>query len=73
MVKLETEKLGEPMSLSETPTQLGVSVPMGGFRTFSARANRALPDHGSGHSAKIVPLNPGSPTDRAGSRHSLLD
>ena len=37
MVKLEMEKLGEPMSLSETPTQLGVSVPMGGKRPFAAR------------------------------------
>ena len=38
MVKLEMEKLGEPMSLSETPTQLGVSVPMGGKRTDACAA-----------------------------------
>lgn len=44
----------------------------GGFRTFSAPASRALPDHESGHSARIVLLTPGSPTGRAGSRLSLL-
>lgn len=36
MVKLEMEKSGEPMNPSETPTQLGVSVPMGGKPTFAA-------------------------------------
>lgn len=36
MVKLEMEKSGEPISLSEAPTQLGVSVPMGGEPPFAA-------------------------------------
>ena len=37
-MEMEVEKSGEPMSLSETPTQLGVSVPMGGKRAFAASA-----------------------------------
>ena len=41
MVKLEMEKLAEPMSLSETPTQLGVSVPMGGKGTDGSAAWRS--------------------------------
>lgn len=38
------------------PTTISPSA-LGGFRTFSAHANSPLPDHGSGHSAKITPPN----------------
>ncbi len=44
---------------------------MGGKQAFAACASRALPDHGSGHSARIAPRNPGSPAGRVEAGSSL--
>lgn len=57
MVKLEMEKSGEPMSLSKTPTQLGVSVPMGGFRTFAAPSGNGSCAHEQTHFTLVNPFH----------------